>query len=137
MVPAVAPLNVEVESLAQRVARLGQVERARARQLALAIARSKLKGDARLEGVAPRGTSRKSIGYIIVPELVGAVASPRRDHVVVERQSVIDRASNEQPPIGLDRVVACALCIARGRELAVGGGARRRFELEGDAGCEG
>ena len=135
MVPAVAPLNVEVEGIAQFVARRGQV--ARARQPAPTKARFKLKGDARLEGVAPRGTSRKSIGYIIVPELVGAVASPRRDHVVVERQSVIDRASNEQPPIGLDRVVACALCIARGRELAVGGGARRRFELEGDAGREG
>ena len=135
MVPTVALLNVEVKGTARYVARRGQV--ARARQLARTIACSKLKGDARLEGVAPRGTSRKSIGYIIGPELVGTVASPRRDHVVVERQSVVDRASNEQPPVGLDRIVACALCIARGREMAVVGGARRRFELEGDAGREG
>ena len=135
MVPTIALFNVEVEGTAQYVARRGQV--ARARQLARTIARSKLKGDARLEGVAPRGTSRKSIGYIIGPEIVGAVASSRRDHVVVERRSAVDRASNEQPPVGLDRVVAYVLCIARGRELAVGGGARRRFEREGDAGREG
>ena len=88
MVPTVALLNVEVKGTARYVARRGQV--ARARQLARTIACSKLKGDARLEGVAPRGTSRKSIGYIIGPELVGTVASPRRDHVVVERQSVVD-----------------------------------------------
>ena len=81
--PTVAPLNVEVEGTAQYVACRGLV--ARARQLALAIARSKLKRDARRYGVAPRGASRKSISYVIDAELVGAGASPRRDHVVVGR----------------------------------------------------
>ena len=93
MVPTVALLNVEVEGIARY--RRGQV--ARARQVALAIARSKLKRDARLEGVAPRGTSRKSISYVIDAELVGVGASPRRDFVVVGRHNGTI-ASNEKPP---------------------------------------
>ena len=93
MVPTVALLNVEVEGTARY--RRGLV--ARARQLARAIARSKLKRDARLEGVAPRGTSRKSISYVIDAELVGAGASPRQDFVVVGRHNGT-RASNEKPP---------------------------------------
>ena len=94
MVPTVALLNVEVEGT-HYVACRGLV--ARARQAALAIARSKLKRDARLEGVAPRGTSRKSISYVIDAELVGAGASPQRDFVVVGRHNGT-RASNEKPP---------------------------------------
>jgi hypothetical protein len=51
MVPTVALLNVEVEGITtQYVACRGLV--ARARQVALAIARSKLKSDARRCGVA-------------------------------------------------------------------------------------
>ncbi len=134
MVPTVALLYVEVEGITHCVARRSLV--ARARQLALAIARSKLKRDARRFGVAPRGASRKSISYVIDAELVAAGAPPRRDHVVVGRHNGT-RASNEKPPIsrrpGCDRKVACVKCIARGRELAIGGGARRRSELEGDA----
>ena len=133
MVPTVALLNVEVEGT-HYVACRGLV--ARARQVALAIARSKLKRDARRYGVAPRGASRKSISYVIDAELVGAGAFRRLDHVVVGRHNST-RASNEKPPIswrpGCDRKVACVKCIARGRELAIGGGARRRSELEGDA----
>ena len=133
MVPTVALLDVDVEGT-HYVACRGLV--ARARQVALAIARSKLKRDARLEGVAPRGASRKSISYVIDAELVGAGASPRQDFVVVGRHNGT-RASNEKPPFswrpGCDGVEACVKCIARGRELAVGGGARRRSELEGDA----
>ena len=95
MVPTVALLNVEVEGTTHFVACRGLV--ARARQLALAIARSKLKRDARLEGVAPRGASRISIIYVIDAELVGAGASPRRVHLVVGRHNGT-RASNEKPP---------------------------------------
>ena len=50
MVPTVALLNVEVEGITHCVACRGLV--ARARQVALAIARSKLKRDARRCGVA-------------------------------------------------------------------------------------
>jgi hypothetical protein len=50
MVPTVALLNVEAERTTHCVACRGLV--ARARQLALAIARSKLKRDARRLGVA-------------------------------------------------------------------------------------
>ena len=134
MVPTVALLNVEVEGTTHCVAYPGLV--ARARQVALAIARSKLKRDARRFGVAPSGASRKSISYVIDAKLIGAGASPRLDHVVVGRHNGT-RASNEKPPIswrpGCDREEACVKCIARGRKLAVGGGARRRSELEGDA----
>jgi hypothetical protein len=134
MIPTVALLHVEVKGTAQYVARRSLV--ARVRQLALAIARSKLKGDARLDGVAPRGASCKSISYVIDAELVAVGASPRRDHVVVGRHNGT-RASNEKPPIswrpGCGREEACVKCIARGREKAIGGGARLRFELEGDA----
>ena len=96
MIPTVALLHVEVKGTAQYVARRSLV--ARVRQLALAIARSKLKGDARLDGVAPRGASCKSISYVIDAELVAVGASPRRDHVVVGRHNGT-RASNEKPPI--------------------------------------
>jgi hypothetical protein len=95
MLPTVALLNVEVEGITHCVACRGLV--ARARQLALAIARSKLKRDAHRLGVAPRGASRKSISYVIDAELVAAGAPPRRDHVVVGRHNGT-RASNEKPP---------------------------------------
>jgi hypothetical protein len=95
VVPTVALLNVEVEGITHCVACRGLV--ARVRQLALAIARSKLKRDARRYGVAPRGASRKSISYVIDAELVGAGAAPRRDHVVVGRHNGT-RASYEKPP---------------------------------------
>jgi hypothetical protein len=132
VVPTVALLNVEVEGITHCVARRSLV--ARARQLALAIARSKLKRDARRFGVAPRGASCKSISYVIDAELVAAGAPPRRDHVVVGRHNGI-RASYEKPPIswrpGCGRFEGWEKYIARGRELAIG--ARPRSELEGDA----
>ena len=97
MVPTVALLNVEGEGgTARFVVRRSLV--ARVRQLALAIARSKLKRDARRCGVAPRGASRKSISHVIHAELVAVGAKRSRDLVVVGRHNGT-RASNEKPQI--------------------------------------
>ena len=113
MVPTVALLNVEVEGTTHFVACRGLV--ARARQLALAIDRFKLKRDARRYGVALRGASRKSVTPVIDAELVGVVTSPIRDFVVVGCHNGTG-ASNEKPPF-IWRCICvepCVKCIARG-----------------------